>query len=281
MINWAELEANRSQYGRAFKTAKPFRHVAFENFLNPETARRIEEGFETALAHKNHASAKSHKDVFKKTGTPNVKLMTAEQAGFFDEINSPRFIAFLGEITGIDPIFGDPELRGGGLHSSVRDAFLNVHTDFNFHPVEDTHRRLNLIFYVNSVWDEEWEGGLELWNRDVSACEAKFFPRFNRAVLFETSEISFHGHPVPLKCPEGVSRKSVAVYYYSDWPEGLERRAKTHYVLTPQQKQVLRALVTDAINKGARNFEEASQMIPNFQPSHIKRMFLDLDAARA
>jgi hypothetical protein len=33
--------------------------------------------------------------------------------------------------------------------------------------------------------------------------------------IFTTTNSSFHGHPEPLLCPEGVSRKSIALYYYS------------------------------------------------------------------
>jgi hypothetical protein len=39
---------------------------------------------------------------------------------------------------------------------------------------------------------------------------------FNRCVLFNTTDFSFHGHPDPLRCPEGMTRKSLALYYYSN-----------------------------------------------------------------
>jgi hypothetical protein len=40
-------------------------------------------------------------------------------------------------------------------------------------------------------------------------------------VVFTTTDTSFHGHPEPLACPEGRTRKSIALYYYSrDRPEG-------------------------------------------------------------
>ena len=41
-------------------------------------------------------------------------------------------------------------------------------------------------------------------------------PSFNRCVLFKTSRHSLHGHPKPLACPEGDSRKSLALYYFRD-----------------------------------------------------------------
>lgn len=276
MLNWTSLAANLSQLRDQYRSAKPFPHVVIDDILLPEVARSVEAGFETALRHKQHGATKAHRDVLLKTGTPDLSRMTFDQVAVFDAIHSGRFVQFLESVTGIKPVFSDPELRGGGLHSSWRGGYLNVHTDFNFHPGEHTHRRLNLIIYVNEEWREEWGGALEFWNADVSTCEARFLPKFNRAVLFETSEISFHGHPVPLTCPEGVTRKSLAVYYYSHWPDGLERRAKTKYVLTPAQKDDLRREVLQAISRGAKTFEDASGMLPEWQPSHVKRMFAEV-----
>ncbi len=45
---------------------------------------------------------------------------------------------------------------------------------------------------------------------------AKIAPMFNRAVLFRTSDISWHGMPDPVLCPEGQARKSLAIYYMSE-----------------------------------------------------------------
>lgn len=40
--------------------------------------------------------------------------------------------------------------------------------------------------------------------------------RFNRTLVFLTTDYSYHGHPDPLDCPPGVTRKSVALYYYTN-----------------------------------------------------------------
>ena len=111
----------------------------------------------------------------------------------------------------------DPNLFGGGLHQSIRGAFLNVHVDYNFHPDTRHHRRLNVLVYMNKDWKDEYEGHLELWDLSDGrkTLLAKVAPLFNRCVIFETNEISFHGHPKPLNAPEGVNRKSIATYYYT------------------------------------------------------------------
>ena len=279
MLNWNQLETDLDRYKEAFDTASPFRHVIIENFFDAEVAKAVEAGFELALAHKDHNAPKAHKDVLHKTGTPKWDLMTPAQVSALEAVNSTRFTRYLEDLTGVKPIHADPDLNGGGLHSSKRGGYLNVHTDFNFHPRTGLHRRLNLIVYLNQEWNESRGGALELWNDTVTSCEAKFYPKFNRAVLFETSEISFHGHPVPMACPEHVTRKSVALYYYSDWPEGLEQRAKTNYILTPSQKALLLTDLRAVMQSGAATWEEAAAKLPDWQPIHVKRMFRNLDRA--
>jgi hypothetical protein len=69
---------------------------------------------------------------------------------------------------------------------------------------------------LNKDWKEEFGGHLELWNRDVRQCEAKILPLFNRLVVFGTTDFTFHGHPNPLQCPEGMTRKSLALYYFTN-----------------------------------------------------------------
>jgi Rps23 Pro-64 3,4-dihydroxylase Tpa1-like proline 4-hydroxylase len=85
---------------------------------------------------------------------------------------------------------------------------------------------VNLLIYLNKDWDERWGGALELWDRSGRQCVRSVQPVFNRAVLFDTSNFSYHGHPHPLACPPERSRKSVALYYYSlECPTDADREA--------------------------------------------------------
>ena len=34
-------------------------------------------------------------------------------------------------------------------------------------------------------------------------------------VIFSTNDYSNHGHPDPIKCPSDISRRSIALYYFS------------------------------------------------------------------
>ena len=75
---------------------------------------------------------------------------------------------------------------------------------------------MNFLIYLNKDWEEKYGGHLELWEKDMSKCVSKILPKFNRAAMFSTTGDSWHGHPEPLSCPEGNSRKSLALYYYTN-----------------------------------------------------------------
>jgi Rps23 Pro-64 3,4-dihydroxylase Tpa1-like proline 4-hydroxylase len=130
-------------------------------------------------------------------------------------LNSRPILEFLERLTGMQGLIPDPYFFGGGLHQIESGGKLDIHADFNRHHKLGLHRRLNLMLYVNKDWKEEYGGHLELWNRDMTAAEAKILPVFNRCAIFSTSELSYHGHPEPLRCPVGVTRKSLATYYYT------------------------------------------------------------------
>jgi Rps23 Pro-64 3,4-dihydroxylase Tpa1-like proline 4-hydroxylase len=95
-----------------------------------------------------------------------------------------------------------------------------VHADFNRHEKLNLDRRLNLLLYLNRDWKEEYGGHLQLWTRDMGRCVVKVLPVFNRCVVFSTTDFSYHGHPDPLTCPPGRTRKSIAMYYYTNGRAG-------------------------------------------------------------
>lgn len=130
-------------------------------------------------------------------------------------LNSRAFLDQLEQLTGIVNLIPDPYLEGGGIHSISTGGYLGIHADFNFHPKLRLHRRINLILYLNSDWNEDWGGALELWSTHTQRCERKILPEINTMVVFNTTDTSLHGHPKPLACPESRRRNSIAMYYYS------------------------------------------------------------------
>jgi Rps23 Pro-64 3,4-dihydroxylase Tpa1-like proline 4-hydroxylase len=193
-----------------FNAQKPFRYIVIDNFLHAERAAEIARSYpaiDDAWQNGNGLHTKG------KWGTPDVERTAAKD--FYREINSPEFREYLGRVTKIDGLLEDPQLQGAGLHQIREGGFLNVHIDFNRLDGSNLDRRLNLIVYMNEGWIEEFGGCLELWDMERKERIGNVVPVLNRCVIFETNEISYHGHPVPVKSG-GITRKSLSVYYYTD-----------------------------------------------------------------
>jgi len=215
LINMKSLLERQANIKADYQSKKPFRYVMFENFFSTEPAELIHQNYPSIQDGKwDGTTYLDQKNKFQKTKFEKDSIMD----NVFKEMNSSQFLSWLQEVTEIeDKLIGDEALFGGGLHQSLSGAFLNVHVDYNIHPKTKFHRRLNVLVYMNKDWKDEYEGHLELW--DLSQGEKilleKISPTFNRCVIFETNEISFHGHPKPLKTPYYVNRKSIATYYYT------------------------------------------------------------------
>jgi len=210
---YAKWTAQTAALSRQFRENKPYPHLHLRGFLDAEVAAAMAREFPgpetdawTRYKHQNE----------NKLGLTRRQLFPPAIGDVVDELNSPRFVSWLSRLTGIPNLLADDTLEGGGLHQSGAGGFLNVHTDFSCHHYrKNWHRRINLILYLNPNWQEHWGGAIELWDRGVRRCVAKIPPLLNDALIFETNEISYHGFPEPLRCPEGESRKSVALYYYT------------------------------------------------------------------
>ncbi len=142
--------------------------------------------------------------------------------------------SILGDLTGIKGLVSDPDLHGGGMHCSKKGGKLDIHLDYSIHPKMKMERRINLILYLSKDWKEEYGGALELWDKDVQNRVQKIMPVFNRAAIFNTSDISYHGHPDPITCPDNIARKSLALYYLTPPQEGITERFKAKFVARPQ-----------------------------------------------
>jgi Rps23 Pro-64 3,4-dihydroxylase Tpa1-like proline 4-hydroxylase len=124
-------------------------------------------------------------------------------------------------MVGIPNLLADPELVGGGIHETNSGGHLDVHVDFNFIPEKQLYRRVNILFYFNKDWKEEYGGYLDVWDKEVKERHGYFSPAFNRACGFATGKYSWHG-VTPVTCPPEMMRRSFAVYYYTkevpaDW----------------------------------------------------------------
>lgn len=198
-----------------FQNKEPFKYTIIENFLSSEISEQVHAAYpEVDGGNWDGTTYINQKNKFQKRTFDPGSLLDS----ICKEFNSIDFLSWLQALTGIkEELVGDEEFFGGGLHQSINGAFLNIHVDYNFHPKTQLHRRLNAILYMNKEWKDEYEGHLELWDLAEGRSEMleKISPSFNKMVIFETNEISFHGHPTPLQIPKEVSRKSLAFYYYT------------------------------------------------------------------
>ena len=230
---------------KKYRVNSPCPHLLLENFLERDVALAMANEFPrpggdawTRYKHVNE----------NKLGLPKRELFPPMLGAVTDELNSPEFVEWLSVLTGISNLLADPALDGGGLHQSERGGYLNVHTDFSTHHVHvNWHRRVNLILYLNPNWDACWGGAIELWEKSpegkTSRCAAKYPPLLNHALIFTTDERSLHGFPDPLACPDGQSRKSLALYYYTlERPEQSATRS-TDYFARPQDGRGKAALI--------------------------------------
>lgn len=195
-----------------YRTAEPFPHFVEDGVFDGSLLDRVVSEFEAMDRGGWHCSDRPHE---RKWSSEDPRQLGPFTSALITQLNAGFFVDFLEELTGIRGLVPDPHLRGGGLHEIHQGGMLGVHADFNIHPRLKLYRRLNVLIYLNKDWQESWGGALELWDRTGYRCVRAIPPVFNRAVLFDTSNFSYHGHPRPLACPPERSRKSVALYYYS------------------------------------------------------------------
>lgn len=205
----------RAELAAAFAAATPFKHAVIDGFFRPEFCARLLAEFppydaERFRNERGHQSKAEHRDL--KTLGPAYTELDRLFA-------SAEFLDFIGTVTGIPGLLFDPEYFGSGTHENLHDMELDPHVDFTLRPGNELHRRVNLIFFLNPEWDDSWGGVLELhrdpWRPETDSVE-RISPVYNRVVVFETSDKSWHGFR-RIDLPEGkrhLTRRSIALYLY-------------------------------------------------------------------
>lgn len=241
-IDWEGLSVS-------FLQGKPFNHIVIDNFFVPEIAQKISDQFPSYedsfwYAHNNVVEVKklvNHWDRF-----------PPETYQAFSYLNSSEFLDNLKKLSDLKTIYSDNGLNGGGWHMHNNVGKLNVHKDYSIHPKLGLWRKLNLIVYLSKEWKSEWGGALELWSHDKEndkplRKEKALDVKFNRAVIFDTTQDSWHGLPEEMKAPEGHFRKSLAIYYLTDPDKNAEPRKRA--LFTASEKQLGDKRVEEFIKK--------------------------------
>ncbi len=242
------------------QTAVPFPFIAVDNFLDPAFADQVVASFpkfEDAVKVGRSFNAVNEK----------LKVQVTDKAQFSEpiarlnqELAAPEFLDLLSHVFAIPKLLPDDQLVGGGIHQTGPRGRLDVHVDFNLIEDRQLFRRLNILIYFNKGWKPEWGGNIELWDKEVKVCHQSFSPVFNRCVVFETNEISYHG-VTAVNCPEGQSRKSFAAYYYT-------KEAPAHWdgqshstIFKARPNEVVKGTVLMPLEKATRYLTKAMRKI--------------------
>jgi len=233
-INWEGV-------GKAFKCfrgAEPFDHCVIDNFFTDEFSKHLESEI-----------PEFESDVWQKYNNPiEIKKITNYWNHFpehtyntFSYLCSQNFVDKLKKLSGVDPLYADYGLNGGGWHIHRSGGKLNTHLDYSIHPKMGLLRKINLIVYLNSDWEESWGGHLGLWGEDEKEqapgeLMQEVLPLFNRAVFLDTTQNSWHGLPRPIESPKDQCRQSMALYFLTTPEEDSSDRGKALFAPYGDQK---------------------------------------------
>jgi hypothetical protein len=264
-----------AELAAAFAQARPFRHLVLDGFLAPEFAERLLREFppfERGDARNENGQLGS------KSVVERIRALGPAYAELDDLIQGQPFLELLGRITGIPDLLYDPDYVGGGTHENRHGQDLDPHVDFNRHPFTRWHRRLNLIVYLNQQWDDAWGGSLELHSDPRAAGDRVTLvtPRFNRCVVFETTEASWHGFArIDLPAAERQrSRKSVALYFYTAERDAVADTHSTIYVDRPLPERFAAGRTLDQ-----RDVDELRRLLAR-RDQHNQRLYGEVSALR-
>ena len=223
-----------------FEADHIIKYIVLDDFLSENKAlsiadehRKVPEEYWLDYSHKNQI----------KSGLTDKSLMGENTRFLLGELESPLFLKWLTELTGFKNLTSDPDLDRAGLHRIKKGGFLNVHIDEKSHTKNKYwKRRINLLLYLTPDYQKSWGGNLELWDKKNKKIIDSILPKFNRCVIFVTDNQSYHGHPRPLKCPDNLARRSIALYYYQKVDKPLFL-TPTNYMSLPEDSLGKRFLI--------------------------------------
>ena len=219
--------------GKFLYSEEPFKHFVIDNFLPKDIADKCLSSFPSSEDKNWEITNDEDIEIKKRSNWKSEFDIPENIIDVVRILNSSLSLEKLSSILNIPKLMPDPYFTGGGLNESSKGGLLDVHIDGNYHDASGLNRRVNAILFLNPDWKEEWGGHFGLYDKDGKDCIKKILPSFNRLLVFDTSDISFHGLPEPIACPENIKRRSIILYYYtkSNRPKNQKKFKKPHSAL--------------------------------------------------
>lgn len=252
---------NLSSFNEAFsrfKGVRPFDHCVIDNFFLPGIAEKLEQEF---LDYNNPKWFYYKNAIEDKKALNDWNQFPIFTYQIFRDLMSEKFVEILRKGMGCS-IYPDQGLHGGGWHIHGPGGNLNPHLDYSIHPKVGLLRKINIIIYVSSGMRPEYGGHLGLWEQSTmengpGRLVSEIEPKFNRAVMFDTTQNSWHGMSRGLIQPEGIYRKSLAIYYLTDSLEGGDNRERALFAPREEQKADLAVKELIKIRADSNNYYQA------------------------
>lgn len=220
-----------------FKIGNPFNHAIIDNFLPLDFALTLEREFPK---YEDDRWLEYSNSLENKRALNDWNSFPPATYSLFSHFNSEIFLSNLSSALGII-LYPDCGLHGGGWHIHGSGGLLNPHLDYSIHPKLNLQRRINIIIYLSRNIQESNGGHLGLWEHDQvnnkpGQLAKEVAPIFNRAVVFDTTQNSWHGFSRPLDLPTGAYRKSLAIYYLADPKPNPETRGRALFAARENQE---------------------------------------------
>lgn len=213
-IAFSNLEEIANLYAPQYQTASPFPFIYWDNFFDESFLSKVVDEFPD-LSVGAKASYNSPTEI--KLASKGEERFSPAALQLTHFLNAEPFLQFLQKLTGIqETLIPDPYYQGGGYHEIKPGGYLKIHADFNKHKLMNLDRRINVLVYLNKNWEKSFGGDFELWDEEMKEKKVGISPIFNRIAIFSTTSTSYHGHPDILTCPQDRSRRSFALYYYTN-----------------------------------------------------------------
>ena len=223
MINFDKLLSEKESFRLKYLTAKPFPNLVLKNICD-------ESKLDALYSQIPELDNKSRDYMFagNKFEKSNYQTLGPLFQELQNDLRSEKMNEFLSYISNKDT-FVDPLNHGGGLHQGKKNSFLDMHLDYNYHPLhENVWREMNLLLYLNKDWKSEYKGHLKL--RDLRTDNTSELPvDFNTLIIQQCGDYTLHGYDYT-NFPENKFRTSIATYAFTKHVRQLYKPRTTDWI---------------------------------------------------